>query len=120
MLPLRPALENSRSLATAHLLKGGIEDKPEASPERLCQLALEARIYSQCLHLYPFVLGGEPVRPVDRAAFCTAAPTGPQFKWKLTPTRAICPLKRVVDCGLTTEVGPSPGMLLVVTRGLSA
>jgi penicillin-binding protein 1A len=71
-LTLRRALENSRNLATAHLLKGGIEDKPEASLERLCQLALEARIYSECLHLYPFVLGAEPVRPVDLAAFYAA------------------------------------------------
>jgi membrane carboxypeptidase/penicillin-binding protein len=68
-LTLRRALENSRNLATAHLLKGGIEDKPEASLERLCQLALEAQIYRECLHLYPFVLGAEPVRPVDLAAF---------------------------------------------------
>jgi penicillin-binding protein 1A len=74
-LTLRRALENSRNLATAHLLKGGIEDKPEASLERLCQLALEARIYSECLHLYPFVLGAEPVRPVDLAAFYAASPT---------------------------------------------
>jgi 1A family penicillin-binding protein len=71
-LTLRRALENSRNLATVHLLKGGIEDKPEASLERLCQLALEAQIYRECLHLYPFVLGAEPVRPVDLAAFYAA------------------------------------------------
>jgi membrane carboxypeptidase/penicillin-binding protein len=71
-LTLRRALENSRNLATAHLLKGGIEDKPEASLERLCQLALEAQIYRECVHLYPFVLGAEPVRPVDLAAFYAA------------------------------------------------
>ena len=71
-LTLRRALENSRNLATAHLLKGGIEDKPEASLERLCQLALEAQIYRECVHLYPFVLGAEPVRPVYLAAFYAA------------------------------------------------
>ena len=71
-LTLRRALENSRNLATAHLLKGGIEDKPAASLERLCQLALEAQIYRECVHLYPFVLGAEPVRPVDLAAFYAA------------------------------------------------
>jgi membrane peptidoglycan carboxypeptidase len=49
--------------------RGGIEDKPEASLDRLCQLALEAQIYRECLHYYPFVLGAEPVRPVDLAAF---------------------------------------------------
>jgi membrane carboxypeptidase/penicillin-binding protein len=69
VLTLRQALENSRNLATAHLLQGGIEDKPEASLDRLCQLALEARLYRECLHYYPFVLGAEPVRPVDLAAF---------------------------------------------------
>src|SRR6516162_6631450 len=69
VLTLRQALENSRNLATAHLLQGGIEDKPEASLDRLCQLALEAQIYRECLHYYPFVLGAEPVRPVDLAAF---------------------------------------------------
>jgi membrane carboxypeptidase/penicillin-binding protein len=72
VLTLRQALENSRNLATAHLLQGGIEDKPEASLDRLCQLALEAQIYRECLHYYPFVLGAEPVRPVDLAAFYAA------------------------------------------------
>jgi membrane peptidoglycan carboxypeptidase len=69
VLTLRQALENSRNLATAHLLQGGIEDKPEASLGRLCELALEAQIYRECLHYYPFVLGAEAVRPVDLAAF---------------------------------------------------
>jgi penicillin-binding protein 1A len=69
VLTLRQALENSRNLATAHLLQGGIADKPEASLDRLCQLALEAQIYRECLRYYPFVLGAEPVRPVDLAAF---------------------------------------------------
>src|SRR5262245_29187063 len=68
-LTLRQALENSRNLATVHLLDGGIESKPEASLNRLCDLALEARIYRECLRYYPFVLGAEPVRPVDLAAF---------------------------------------------------
>jgi membrane peptidoglycan carboxypeptidase len=31
---LRRALENSRNLASAHLLQDGIEDKPEASLHR--------------------------------------------------------------------------------------
>src|SRR5499433_2921207 len=68
-LTLRKALENSRNLATAHLLAGAIEDTPEASLNRLCDLAVEARIYAECLRYYPFVLGAEPVRPVDLAAF---------------------------------------------------
>jgi penicillin-binding protein 1A len=66
---LRRALENSRNLATVHLLDGGIESKPEASLNRLCDLAVEAQIYRECLRYYPFVLGAEPVRPVDLAAF---------------------------------------------------
>jgi membrane carboxypeptidase/penicillin-binding protein len=68
-LTLRRALENSRNLATVHLLEGGIESKPEASLDRLCALALEAHIYRECLRYYPFVLGAQPVRPIDLAAF---------------------------------------------------
>jgi penicillin-binding protein 1A len=68
-LTLRSALENSRNLATVHLLDGGIEAKPEASLNRLCDLAVEAQIYAECLRYYPFVLGAQPVRPIDLAAF---------------------------------------------------
>lgn len=71
-LTLRQALENSRNLATARLLDGGIADKPEASLDRLCELALEAQIYRECLRYYPFVLGAQPVRPIDLAAFYAA------------------------------------------------
>jgi membrane carboxypeptidase/penicillin-binding protein len=72
MLTLRRALENSRNLATVRLLDGGIENKPEASLNRLCDLALEAQIYRECVHHYPFVLGAQPVRPIDLAAFYAA------------------------------------------------
>ena len=68
-LTLRRALENSRNLATVHLLDGGIETKPKASLNRLCGLAVEAQIYRECLRYYPFVLGAQPVRPIDLAAF---------------------------------------------------
>jgi penicillin-binding protein 1A len=71
-LTLRQALENSRNRATAHLLKGGIENTPEASLNRICDLALAAQIYSECLRFYPVVLGAQPVRPVDLAAFYAA------------------------------------------------
>jgi penicillin-binding protein 1A len=71
-LTLRSALEESRNLATVHLLNGGIEGKPEESLTRLCNLALEAQIYRDCVHYYPFVLGAQPVRPVDLAAFYAA------------------------------------------------
>jgi penicillin-binding protein 1A len=72
ILTLRRALENSRNLATVHLLDGGIENSPEASLDRLCRLAMEARIYRECQRYYPFVLGAQPVRPVDLAAFYAA------------------------------------------------
>ncbi len=72
ILTLRSALENSRNLATVHLLTGGIEDSPEGSLDRLCRLAMEARIYHECVRYYPFVLGAQPVRPVDLAAFYAA------------------------------------------------
>ena len=72
VLTLRRALEKSRNLATVRLLSGGIEKKPEDSLNRLCDLAVEAQIYRDCLRLYPFVLGAQPVRPIDLAAFYAA------------------------------------------------
>jgi penicillin-binding protein 1A len=72
ILTLRRALENSRNLATVHLLEGGIEYSPEASLDHLCRLAMEAQIYHECVRFYPFVLGAQPVRPVDLAAFYAA------------------------------------------------
>ena len=71
-MTLRQALENSRNLATVHLLEGGIESTPEASLDRLCALAMEAQIYRECVKYYPFVLGAQPVRPIDLAAFYAA------------------------------------------------
>jgi penicillin-binding protein 1A len=68
-LTLRRAIENSRNLATVRLLDGGIETKPEASLNRICDLAVEAQIYRECLRYYPLVLGAQPVRPIDLAAF---------------------------------------------------
>jgi penicillin-binding protein 1A len=72
ILTLRRALENSRNLATVHLLDGGIENNPEASLDRVCKLAVEAQIYRECVRYYPFVLGAQPVRPIDLAAFYAA------------------------------------------------
>jgi penicillin-binding protein 1A len=68
-LTLQQALENSRNLATVRLLDGGIEKRPEASLDRVCALAVEAQIYRECDKYYPFVLGAQPVRPIDLAAF---------------------------------------------------
>ena len=72
IVTLRQALENSRNLATVHLLDGGIAAKPEQSLDRLCALAQELSIYRDCVRYYPFVLGAQPVRPIDLAAFYAA------------------------------------------------
>jgi membrane carboxypeptidase/penicillin-binding protein len=72
ILTLRRALEYSRNLATVHLLEGGVADSPETSLDRLCGLAMEAQIYQECVRYYPFVLGAQPVRAVDLAAFYAA------------------------------------------------
>jgi penicillin-binding protein 1A len=71
-LTLRQALENSRNLATVRLLDGGIEKTPEASLDRVCSLAVEAKIYGECQRYYPLVLGAQPVRQIDLAAFYAA------------------------------------------------
>jgi penicillin-binding protein 1A len=69
---LRRALENSRNLATVNLLDGGIDGDPHGSLDRICALALEAQIYRECVPYYPFVLGAQPVRPIDLAPFYAA------------------------------------------------
>jgi membrane carboxypeptidase/penicillin-binding protein len=74
IITLRRALEHSRNLATVNLLDGGIESTPEASLDRICALAMEAQIYKECVHYYPFVLGAQPVRPIDLAAFYASIP----------------------------------------------
>jgi penicillin-binding protein 1A len=72
---LRRGLENSRNLVTAHLLNGGVADKPAESLERICALAKEAQLYIECVQYYPFILGAQPVRPLDLAAFYAAIAT---------------------------------------------
>jgi penicillin-binding protein 1A len=72
VVTLRRALENSRNLATVNLLDGGIENDPHSSLDRICALALEAQIYRDCVPYYPFVLGAQPVRPIDLAPFYAA------------------------------------------------
>ena len=42
--------------------------RPALSLDRICALALEAQIYKECVRYYPFVLGAQPVRPIDLAA----------------------------------------------------
>jgi hypothetical protein len=45
-LTLRQTLEDTGNRATAHLPKGGIESTPEASFNRICDLAVAAQLYS--------------------------------------------------------------------------
>jgi membrane carboxypeptidase/penicillin-binding protein len=71
-LTLRRGLEHSKNLVTAHLLDGGIAPTPEDSLERVCELAMEAQLYADCQRYYPFVLGAQPVRMLDLAAFYAA------------------------------------------------
>ena len=72
IITLRRALENSKNLATVNLLDGGVDSTPSLSLDRICALAQEAQIYKDCVRYYPFVLGAQPVRPVDLAAFYAA------------------------------------------------
>jgi penicillin-binding protein 1A len=72
VITLRRALENSKNLVTVRLLDGGIEPEPAHSLDRICELAQEAQIYKDCVRYYPFVLGAQPVRLIDLAAFYAA------------------------------------------------
>src|SRR5215510_14017835 len=69
IITLRSALENSRNLATVNLLDGGIAASAPASLDRVCAMALQLQIYKECERYYPFVLGAQPVRPIDLALF---------------------------------------------------
>jgi penicillin-binding protein 1A len=69
---LRRGLENSVNIVTAHLLDGGISADPAKSLDDVCATAVAARIYKDCIRYYPFVLGAQPVRMIDLAAFYAA------------------------------------------------
>src|SRR5262249_27312119 len=71
-MTLRRALENSKNLVTARLLDGGIDKDPNRSLEQICELALEAKIYPECIKNYPFILGAQAVRMIDLAGFYAA------------------------------------------------
>ena len=71
-ITLRRALENSRNLATAQLLATGLDDSAEQGLDRVCELAMEAQLYKECMRYYPFVLGAQAVRLIDLAAFYAA------------------------------------------------
>jgi penicillin-binding protein 1A len=66
---LRRGLENSVNVITAHLLDGGIDASPEKSLDDVCATAVAAKIYGECVRYYPFVLGAQPVKMIDLAAF---------------------------------------------------
>lgn len=68
ILTIRQALEASKNVATARLLDG-IEASPPQSLDHLCKLAQHLKLYKDCVRYYPFVLGAQPVRPIDLAAF---------------------------------------------------
>ncbi len=72
LFTMRRGLENSINVVTAHLLDGGISDSPEKSLDAVCSTAVAAKIYSECVRYYPFVLGAQPVRMIDLAAFYAA------------------------------------------------
>jgi penicillin-binding protein 1A len=69
---LRRGLEYSRNIVTARLLDGGIDADPEQSLDDVCATAVAAKIYPDCVRYYPFVLGAQPVRMIDLAAFYAA------------------------------------------------
>jgi penicillin-binding protein 1A len=69
---MRRGLENSINVVTAHLLDGGINADPVASLDEVCATAKAAKIYTDCVRYYPFVLGAQPVHMIDLAAFYAA------------------------------------------------
>jgi membrane peptidoglycan carboxypeptidase len=72
VLTLRRGLENSVNVVTAHLLDGGINSDPVESLDEVCATAKAAKIYTDCVRYYPFVLGAQPVHMIDLAAFYAA------------------------------------------------
>jgi membrane carboxypeptidase/penicillin-binding protein len=80
-ITMRRALENSKNLVTARLLDGGIDRDPLKSLEKICALALEAKVYPECMHNYPFILGAQAVRMIDLAPLYAAiASEGARFQ----------------------------------------
>ena len=72
LVTLRQGLERSRNVVTARLLDGGIDYDPERSLAKVCALTVEAKLYKDCVPHYPFILGAQPVRLIDLAAFYAA------------------------------------------------
>lgn len=72
ILTLRLGLEYSKNQVTAQLLDGAIESDPKQSLADVCALTKEAGVYDDCINYYPFVLGAQPARLIDLAAFYAA------------------------------------------------
>jgi penicillin-binding protein 1A len=75
-ITLEQALERSRNLATVHLLDGGIAGTPKESLDRVCEIAREVKLYEKCEPFFPFVLGAQPLRVIDLAAFYAGIANG--------------------------------------------
>jgi membrane carboxypeptidase/penicillin-binding protein len=71
-ITLRRALESSKNLVTARLLDGGIDKDPTKALDQICDLAVQAKIYRDCMKNYPFVLGAQALRMIDLAGFYAA------------------------------------------------
>jgi membrane carboxypeptidase/penicillin-binding protein len=71
---LRRAIERSRNMATAHLLEGALDKSPKTSLDMICDMAVQAHIYNECMKRYPFVLGAQALRMIDLAGFYAAIP----------------------------------------------
>ena len=69
---LRRGLEHSVNIVTAHLLDGAIDADAEKSLDDICATAVAAKVYTDCVRYYPFILGAQPVRMIDLAAFYAA------------------------------------------------
>ncbi len=69
IMTLRRALEQSKNMVTARLLDGGVDKDPRRSLEMVCELAMDAKIYTECMKNYPFVLGAQALRMINLASF---------------------------------------------------
>ncbi len=74
LVTMRHGLENSLNLVTANLLNGGISSDPRTSLGRVCELAVDAGVYRDCVPFYPFILGVQPTHLIDLAAFYASIP----------------------------------------------
>ena len=67
-----PRPRNSKNLVTARLLEGGIADDARRAWTASATSPSRRRSTRECERYYPFVLGAQPVRMIDLAAFYAA------------------------------------------------